>query len=303
MWRCAGLRWREQGAEWVWSHPAQGVRQSGIGAGARLELGVGTDAVRRCAGVWRAGRDTPCPYGADGAELPSAARRDQCGECAALDRTSSVAADTVADDPRPYAVYLAYFGPGLLKVGITAAARGRVRLLEQAAVCFAFLGEGPLMAARRTEAVLGAALGVPDRVLDPAKRAARHRLPDRAARESEVAALHARVTALQRELPDALRPAPFRCLDHTALFGLTADPPPPPPTAEVTALVPGCALTGTVQAVAGHDVYVDTPDGTVLFDARLAAGWPLHRPASHPPHSPPPTAPIRRPAPAPESLF
>ena len=35
------------------------------------------------------------------AELPPEARRDQCERCSALDRTSSVAADTRADDPQP----------------------------------------------------------------------------------------------------------------------------------------------------------------------------------------------------------
>jgi hypothetical protein len=219
---------------------------------------------------------------------------------------SSVAADTVPDDRRPYRVYLAYFGPGLHKVGITAVARGRLRLLEQAAVCFAFLGEGPLMAARRTESVLGAALDVPDRVLDPAKRAARHRLPGAAARAAEVAALHARVTALHGELPESLRLTALRCVDHAEVFGLAAEPPPAPPAAEVAALVPGCALTGTVRALAGHDLYLDTPEGPLLLDARLAAGWPLRRPTPDQALSPTratPTTPLRRPAPEPEPLF
>ncbi|WP_435175906.1 DUF2797 domain-containing protein [Actinacidiphila sp. bgisy145] len=303
MWRSTGMGWREEGARWTWWHPSYGRRASPLPLGAELRLALDAAAVRRCAGVWRADRAVPCPRGA---ELPPAARRDQCEECGALDRRSSVAADTVPDDPRPYRVYLAYFGPGLLKVGITAAARGRLRLLEQAAVCFAFLGEGPLMAARRTESVLGAALGVPDRIADPAKRAARHRLPGPADRAAEVARLHARVTALRDRLPDALALAEPRCVDHAGLFGLAADPPPPPPAAEVTALLPGHALAGTVRAVAGHDVYLDTPGGPLLFDARLAAGWPLRRPAAgqDPAASAPaPTAPLRSPPPLPEALF
>jgi Protein of unknown function (DUF2797) len=265
--------------------------------GDTLRLGVGEGEVRSCVGVWRTGRWTPCPYGA---ELSPRTRRDQCERCAALDRMSSVAADTRPDDPRPYAVYLAYFGPGLHKVGITAVARGRLRLLEQAAVCFAFLGEGPLMAARRTEAVLGAALRIPDRVLDPAKRAARHALPPLAQRGAEVRALHTEVTELQDRLPGSLRLRPFRLVDHTDLFGLA--PAPEAPTAEVTALPAGCVLTGTVRAIAGHDIHLGTPRGPLLFDTRLTNGWPLQRPCGDEPFDVP-TVPVSRPPQQPQPLF
>src|SRR5690606_41839281 len=109
---------------------------------------------------------------------------------ARLDRAHSVAADTLADDPRPYRVYLAWFGPGMVKVGITAAARGPVRLLEQGAVCFSWLGTGPLMAARRTEELLRAALRVPDRIPYADKRAVRAVLPaGEGGRAAELAAV------------------------------------------------------------------------------------------------------------------
>lgn len=292
------MRWRADGPEWRWWHPGAGVRSSPFRIGEPLALGVAAGARRTCAGVWRAGRRTPCPYEA---HLAPEARRDQCEPCAALDRSSSVAADTRADDPQPYAVYLAYFGPGLHKVGITAVARGRLRLLEQAAVCFTFLGEGPLMTARRTEAVLGAALRIPDRVRDPAKRAARYRLPPAEERAAELAALHAEVTSLRGRLPEALRPRPFQLVDHTALFGL-ADPAPGPPAAEVAALAPGRALTGTVRGVAGHDVHLATQAADLLLDTRLTAGWPLRRPAGTEACDVP-TAPLRRPSDDPPSLF
>ncbi|MFD6726323.1 DUF2797 domain-containing protein, partial [Streptomyces sp. NPDC060131] len=100
-------------------------------------------------------------------------------------------------DPRPYRVYLAWFGPGLVKVGITAYERGSARLLEQGAVCFSWLGCGPLMAARRTEELLRAALGVPDRIPYAHKRAVRAALPEsEVERAAEIAGLHARAVAL-----------------------------------------------------------------------------------------------------------
>jgi hypothetical protein len=300
MWRCTGLGWSEGRPGWTWWHPARGSRSSPLRLGGPLSLAVAEDAVRGCAGVWRGGRYAACPYGA---RLPPDVRRDQCERCAALDRSYSVAADTKADDPRPYAVYLAWFGPGLLKVGITAAERGAARLLEQAAVCFTFLGEGPLMTARRTEAILGAALGVPDRIAGPAKRAARHALPDAEARAAELRGLHASVAGL---LPDTLRARPCDVVDHAALFGLSPGRL-PPPSGRVTALPPGSTLVGTVRAAAGPDLYVLVPDPAgrdrlLLLDTRLVRGWPLHRPPEQA-ETHVPTAAAVPPKEAPQALF
>jgi hypothetical protein len=276
MWRCTGLRWQEGAPVWGWWHPGRGERSSPLALGGRIGLALAADAQRRCLGVRRNGRRTPCP---SEAVLPYEARRDQCGVCSALDRSSSVAADTMADDPRPYAVYLAYFGPGLLKVGITSVARGPARLLEQGAVCFTFLGEGPLMTARRTEAVLGAALRVPDRVHSSAKRAALTVLPPPEERAAGLCTLYASVEAIRDRLPDSLRPRPLEVVDHAAVFGL--DPAPPAPAGEITAFEPGGAVSGQVRVVAGHDLLVDTCAGkTLLLDARLTCGWGFQRAAS-----------------------
>lgn len=264
--------------------------------GGTVSFTVGPEEMRACTGVRRAGRRSPCPYDAG---LPHDAKREQCPRCSALDRSSSVAADTYLDDPRPYAVYLAYFGPGLHKVGITAVQRGTARLLEQAAVCFTFLGEGPLMTARRTEAVLGAALRVPDRVPDPAKRSARHTLPAAGERAAELRDLYGKVAALRGRLPDSLRLRPFALVDHATLFGFDGAP---PPAAEVTAIEPGRTLSGRVLAVAGHDVHIRTPGAVLLLDTRLTAGWPLR---SADPYTPSdvPTTPVRRPTRQPDALF
>ncbi len=120
----------------------------------------------------------------------------QCSECNRLDRQHSVAADTIADDPRTYRVYLAWFGPGMIKVGITAEERGDARLLEQGAVAFSWLGRGPLMAGRRTEEVLRHALAVPDRIPYARKRAVRHRLPPPADRARGIEELYGRAVGV-----------------------------------------------------------------------------------------------------------
>lgn len=121
----------------------------------------------------------------------------RCPECARLDRAHSVAADTIADDPRTYRVYLAWFGPGMVKVGITRESRDAARLREQGAVVFTWLGRGPLMAARRTEELLRAALGVPDRIPYARKRAVRGELPEAAERVAEVEVLYGRAAELE----------------------------------------------------------------------------------------------------------
>lgn len=296
MWVCTGVRWRDGAPVWGWRGPRGQSRVTPLATGGPLGFAVPAGSVRGCGGVTRGGTWTPCPYAA---ELAPGARGDQCPPCAALDRSSSVAADTRVDDPRPYAVYLAYFGPGIRKVGITAKERGPARLLEQAAVCFTFLGEGPLMTARRTEAVLGAALRVPDRVPSAAKRPPRFALPGRRQRAAELRLLYDEVTALRARLPESLGLRPFQVVDHAAVFGL--DPAPPRPTAEVTELAPGRVLSGTVTAVAGHDVYVETAAGHLLLDARLAAGHALTRTDAT--GVTVPTAPLRPPADEPQPMF
>lgn len=294
-WRCAGLRWSTAGAApepaLVWRHPAHGERLSPLPPGRPLAFTSGDG--RRCVGVRRGGRHTPCP---DAAAVPETAVSAQCPQCARLDRSRSVAADTIADDPRPYDVYLAWFAPGLIKVGITAAERNGARLLEQAALSYALLGRGPLMAARRAEAVLGAALAVPDRFPYAAKRAARHPAAPPADRTAELAELHERALGLPG-LPESLAVRDFAPVHHDAAFHLDRVRPSP----GTVGLAPGRTVAGRVAAVAGPDVYVDTPGGQLLLDARHLAGWALTAAAPDAPT----TASIRtaaRPA-EPDALF
>ncbi|TVL93325.1 DUF2797 domain-containing protein [Streptomyces sp. SAJ15] len=265
-WRCAGLRWDRTGPALAWQHPLRGRRASPLSPGRPLAFTTG--ARRSCVGVRRGDRHTPCP---SAAEVSVTAASAQCADCARLDRSYSVAADTRTDDTRPYDVYLAWFGPGLTKVGITAAEREGVRLLEQAALSFTLLGRGPLMAARRAEAVLGAALGVPDRIPYAAKRGARLAPPPPRERAAELETLYGRA----RELPgwpESLEALPCAPVHHDEIFGLgrirSLD--------GVVALAPGSTVAGTVEAVAGPDVHLRTPDGRMpLLDARRLAGWAL----------------------------
>ncbi|SBV03193.1 Protein of unknown function (DUF2797) [Streptomyces sp. Ncost-T6T-1] len=243
--------------------------------------GLGFRAVgeRHCVGA----RGNVCPLGA---VVPGRSTGGRCAECARLDRAHSVAADTMADDPRTYRVYLAWFGPGLVKVGITGEERGAARLREQGAVAFSWLGRGPLMAARRTEEVLRAALGVPDRIPYARKRVERGQLPDTDERAAEVAELYARATALEgRGWPESLERLPLEVVDQVGIFGLDrateaeSGPvalPASVPVRAVRELVDGGVVAGRLVAAAGPDLHLAVAGGgVVVLDTRLITGWDL----------------------------
>ncbi|MFJ9343461.1 DUF2797 domain-containing protein [Streptomyces sp. NPDC101733] len=263
-WTCTGIRWSGGAPAIGWY--GRGERGSPLSYGQRLAFTARGE--RRCAGVRRAGKRTPCPTGA---VVPGRAGNAQCPECARLDRSFSVAADTHADDPRTYRVYLAWFGPGLVKVGITAEERGAVRLLEQGAVTWSWLGRGPLMAARRTEELLRATLGVPDRVAYARKRAVRDRLVPEPERAAEVAALHARAGE-QVGWPESLERVRCEITDHAGPYGLAALTGPAAPTRVLRELTSGAVVAGRLVAAAGPDLHF--ADGLVV-DTRLLAGWEL----------------------------
>ncbi|MFF1558116.1 DUF2797 domain-containing protein [Streptomyces sp. NPDC058279] len=266
-WWCTGIRWQDGRPRIGWYGADRAERDSPLGYGRRLAFVARGE--RYCLGVRRAGKRTPCPARRT---VPGRAANAQCPECARLDRSFSVAADTNAADPRPYRVYLAWFGPGLIKVGITAEERGPARLLEQGAVTWAWLGRGPLMAARRTEELLRAALGVPDRIAYARKRAVRAHLPAPAERAGEVVELHARAVALPG-WPESLEPVGCEVVDHAAAFGLDVLP---APTRVLTELVSGGAVAGLLVGASGPDLHF--ADGLVV-DTRLLAGWELAAPA------------------------
>ncbi|MER6995253.1 DUF2797 domain-containing protein [Streptomyces sp. NPDC000410] len=259
-WQCRGISWAggEPALRW-WRAGDQRVGSLAYGR----EIGFRAVGQRRCLGA----RGNPCPVGA---VVAGRSTGGLCPECARLERAHSVAADTMADDPRPYRVYLAWFGPGMVKVGITREERGAARLLEQGAVVFGWLGRGPLMAARRTEELLRAALGVPDRISYARKRAARAELP--AHRGREVAELYARAVDLEG-WPEALEPVEFEVVDHVGVFGLDGVP-----AADVVVreLVEGGTVAGRLLAAAGPDLHLGMRDGrVVVVDTRLMSGWEL----------------------------
>lgn len=263
-WWCAGVRWPGEVPELGWSR-GRDRRVSVLAYGSGL--GFRALGERHCVGA----RGNVCPLGA---VVPGRSTGGRCAECARLDRAHSVAADTMVDDPRTYRVYLAWFGPGMVKVGITGEERGAARLREQGAVVFSWLGRGPLMAARRTEEVLRAALKVPDRIPYARKRAVRGRLPGREERAAEVAELYGRAERLEgRGWPESLERLPLEVVDQVAVFGLDRAP---APVRAVRELVDGGVVAGRLVAAAGPDLHLAVDGvGVVVLDTRLITGWDL----------------------------
>lgn len=203
--------------------------------------------------------------------MPGHGADAQCPACAGSDRGRALARDTVlGDDDRTYTLYLAWFGPGLLKVGLTAADRGRDRLLEQGAIAAILLGTGPYTAIRRAERTISSAGLATERIGARAKADAWWTLPDSAERARHV--LDARTAVLDHSpLPDGVTPRIPQVVDQTAAFGLTK--PIPDSYTEVKTVSDAAVLTGTVRAVIGRRLLLNTPGGVILADMRRIAGW------------------------------
>src|SRR5438105_14812847 len=129
----------------------------GSRAHARLvELGqsVGWEIAgpRRCIGLYdrREHRRRRCPAGAlvgDGS---------QCDLCQRADPGRLVARGQAPSgmEHEPFVLYLAWFGDGLHKVGITSEQRGAERLCEQAALSSCLVARGPFTSIRQAEVLL-----------------------------------------------------------------------------------------------------------------------------------------------------
>ncbi|MFD6141788.1 DUF2797 domain-containing protein [Promicromonospora sp. NPDC060271] len=266
-WRPTGLAWTEAGAALEWLSPAGDVRASAVELGARLSLRVGPD--RRCVGLSWDGRRVPCTARAP---IDAGAKSGQCDSCAAIARTRSVATDTVLDDPREFGVYLAHHG-SVVKVGITATERGHARLLEQGALSSMILSAGTLLSARRCEALLTTALGVPQQVHTARKRSARLAPGTAAARAAGLVAVAEQALAL--DWPPGQTPTTSGPVDHTPAYGLpdggiVADQ-------QIDPLQAGDTINGAVVCRIGRDLYLSTPGGIVLLDTGLLQGWALNR--------------------------
>jgi hypothetical protein len=206
-----------------------------------------------------------------------------------------VATDTALDDPREFSVYLAHHG-SLIKAGITATERGQARLLEQGALSSLIVSAGTLMSARRCEALLTAALGLPQQVHTARKRAARLAPAAPSTRAAELAAVVEQTADL--DWPSGQTRTTSDPVDHTATYGLPEDG--IAPDRQLDPLQPGSTINGEVICRIGRDLYLSAADRVVLLDTGLLQGWALDRAHDNVPFTAP-TTPIAKPRATPES--
>jgi hypothetical protein len=244
------------------------------GPGTSLSWNLG--GPRQCTGAWAGTARRPCPARA---EIPASGTDAQCPACALADRGRQIARDAaLGDDDREYRLYLAWFGPGLVKIGLTAADRDRDRLLEQGAITFTMLAAGPYTPIRQAERLTAATGLARERITAAAKAAAWQMLPPPAERAAQLAAARKQVTDCA-PWPGQVQPLPEAITDQAGDFGLDRE------TAgtyrELTGISDGALLAGQVRLVIGRDLLLDTPAGPLLVDMRRACGWAI-RPGTDP---------------------
>ncbi|WP_051310131.1 DUF2797 domain-containing protein [Thermocrispum agreste] len=220
---------------------------------------------RQCIGTWHLDERRPCPFQEP---LDTATTSAQCQPCAAADPGRAVAKDTVLDNRR-FHLYLAWFGPGLIKVGICAVHRGLSRLHEQGALASTWLASGRHGPIRQMEKAIAEAGIAVERYRHDTKTSAwwAYSTPER--RHNELRTAHQRAQAIPN-WPKDVDLAPCLVVDHTHLYGL-ADLPLGLDRAE--ALQPGAVVAGRLCSVIGSNLVLDNANGPVVVDARLLAGW------------------------------
>lgn len=232
-----------------------------------LALDFGTP--RRCIGWWRPQTQhrQPCPLDS---VLPPSGSSAQCASCGAADPGRTFARGAVLDDGRTHALYLAWFGPRLLKVGTTALERGSNRLAEQGAVAYVWVATGPLPGIRHLEQRVSAAGIAPQQRRRPEKVTAWWSASTAEDRAAELVTAH---QLIRDTIPaGTTTPQEADVHDNLARFGLAAVP---DRYDEITELAPQATVAGTVIVACGRDLLINLADaGPTLVDSRLLAGRP-----------------------------
>jgi hypothetical protein len=185
---------------------SSGIVQQFNPIGHTLSIRINKDQ-RYCTG-WHNLQDSTshsCPD-----STPTDSKYDQCPACQqrtgfnpAFYNASSVSAQQEEVNQEPHILYLAHFGPGITKVGISRAKRNQARLLEQGARSAAILDTLPTaLIARQYEAKIAALSGIAETLQVRKKIVALQQPYDQSAAIQELANTKARIeTALGTAFP------------------------------------------------------------------------------------------------------
>lgn len=269
-WVSTGLGW-QAGRAVLGAVRGSRVHERAVTPGA--EVGWLLGGPRRCVGAWLVGATerTPCPHHA---VIDPDGGATQCPACQSVDRGLALARDQILDDGRTYLLYLAWFGEGLLKVGLTAEQRGDSRLLEQGALAYAFTARGGLPAVRRAELTVAASGLARERYKSRLK--AEHwwshgDVPHRRTVLTEARARAHRL--LDGHAVELLADRPV--VDHVERYGLAAGA--PETYREIAGLADGAVIAGRLRPPIGKHLFLDQADGSgpLLLDTRRLTGWTL----------------------------
>ncbi|WP_416875100.1 DUF2797 domain-containing protein [Kitasatospora sp. SC0581] len=269
-WVSTGLSWRDGRAVLGAARGAQ-VHERAVAPG--VEVGWLLGGPRRCVGAWLVGATerTPCPHHA---VIDPGGGATQCPACQSVDRGLALARDQILDDGRTYLLYLAWFGEGLLKVGLTAEQRGDSRLLEQGALAYAFTARGALPAVRRAELTVAASGLARERYKSRIKTEQWWSHGDVPYRRTVLGDARARAhRLLDGHAVELLADRPV--VDHVERYGLAGGA--PEAYREIAGLADGAVLAGRLRAPVGRHLFLDQADGSgpLLLDTRLLTGWTL----------------------------
>ncbi|MFB7125234.1 DUF2797 domain-containing protein [Kitasatospora sp. NPDC056273] len=269
-WVSTGLSWRDGRAVLGAARGAQ-VHERAVAPG--VEVGWLLGGPRRCVGAWLVGATerTACPHHA---VIDPGGGATQCPACQSVDRGLALARDQILDDGRTYLLYLAWFGEGLLKVGLTAEQRGDSRLLEQGALAYAFTARGALPAVRRAELTVAASGLARERYKSRIKTEQWWSHGDVPYRRTVLGDARARAhRLLDGHAVELLADRPV--VDHVERYGLAGGA--PEAYREIAGLADGAVLAGRLRAPVGRHLFLDQTDGSgpLLLDTRLLTGWTL----------------------------
>lgn len=268
-WTCTGVSWRGGQPALTMTDAAGGEFSRPLRYGE--PFGVAITGPRRCVGIWR-GDVRCCPF--DGLIDPGQGFA-QCSVCAAADPGRAIARDGIVD-PRQFRLYLAAFGAGALKVGISAVDRGTERLLEQGALAFTWLGEGSHPAVRAAEAAVAGAGMATERPRRSTKLAGWWQQEGPAQRRDALQTVAAAAHRLSA-WPAGVRRTAVDVVDHGDLYALGGIP---ELVDDVAQLAGDAVLAGRLRAVIGPEILLDHPSGAgpgrgLVVNGRTLAGWPI----------------------------
>jgi hypothetical protein len=273
VWTCTGVSWRGGTPTLTMTDVDGGELSRPLQYGE--DLGVELTGPRQCIGIWR-GEVRSCPFDNPVDEDQAAA---QCPACAAADPGRALARDARVDS-REFRLYLATFGTGVLKVGITAVDRGTERLLEQGALAYTWLGQGSHPAVRSAEAAVAAAGMATERPSRSTKLAGWWQHGGSAQRREALMTVGAAAHRLPT-WPTEVRRTEVDVVDHADLYDLEALP---DHVDDAHQLTPTAVLSGRIRSVIGPEILIAPADqrgsgraplrGLVVNGRRLA-GWPI----------------------------